>query len=327
MLSVKFLQPRRIVGGFRFKLFAVLWMIPFLGACSIQKFALKSLANTLGEASSVFASDEDPEFVREALPFALKTMEALLVKSPDNSGLLLSSCSGFTQYSYAFVETEAFLVEFDDLRRARQLEERALKLYLRARGYCLRALEIQHPGISDRLVLDPETAAMDFEDGEVELIYWTAASWGAAISLGQRDPDLAADLPVVRSLLLRGLELDEGFGGGVLHEAMISLEALPEAVGGSPERARRHFRRAVQLAAGRSAGAYVTLAEAVSVSQQNRREFRQLLDEALAIDVDAEPSRRLANLIAQSRAKELLARIDNYFLDGADELNEQEESP
>ncbi|MCH9650109.1 MAG: TRAP transporter TatT component family protein [Deltaproteobacteria bacterium] len=293
----------------------------------MQKLAINSLANTLGESSAVFASDEDPELVKDALPFALKTMEALLVESPSHPGLLLSTCSGFVQYSYAFVDSEAFFVESDDIREARRLRERALKLYLRARDYCLRALDLERPGIYQRLILEPEEAVADLERDHAEVMYWTAASWGAAISLGQNRPELTADLPVVRVLLERALELHESFGDGALHEAMISIESLPESAGGSPERARRHFERALELSRGGSAGAYVTLAKSVSVSEQNRSEFEALLAKAAAIDVNQDPSRRLANVLAQRRAEELLARIDDYFLDSGDEFELMEESP
>jgi hypothetical protein len=46
---------------------------------------------------------------------------------------------------------------------------------------------------------------------DVPLLYWTAASWGGAISLGLDQPGLVADLPAVRALLDRALSLDEAW--------------------------------------------------------------------------------------------------------------------
>jgi predicted anti-sigma-YlaC factor YlaD len=90
---------------------------------------------------------------------------------------------------------------------------------------------------------------------------------------------------------------------------------MPEARGGSPDRARQHFRRAVELAGGQNAGTFVTMAESVSVAEQNRAEFEQLLEQALAVDPDEETSSRLANLIAQKRARHLLAQADDLFVE------------
>jgi predicted anti-sigma-YlaC factor YlaD len=148
----------------------------------------------------------------------------------------------------------------------------------------------------------------------VPLLYWTAASWGAAATLGLDRPALVGDLPVVRNLIDRALALDERFGDGAIHEVLISLEAVPEAMGGSEAKARAHFARAVALCNNHSAGAYVTLATSVALSAQDRHEFVSLLERALAINPDIDKSRRLANLIAQRRARTLLARVNDLFV-------------
>ena len=49
-----------------------------LSGCSIRSLAINTLAEALAESGSVYASDSDPELVRDALPFALKTFESLL---------------------------------------------------------------------------------------------------------------------------------------------------------------------------------------------------------------------------------------------------------
>ena len=282
--------------------------------------AVDGLADALANSRVVYAADEDPELIAAALPFALKTYESLLLESPDNPELLVGACSGFTQYSYAFVESEAFVVELDDYTEALRLRDRALKLYVRARDYCLRALELRDKGGLRALEVNPENALAEMDDRDVDLLYWTGAAWGAAISLGLDRPDLLVDVPAVRALMNRALALQEGYGDGAIHEALIVLDGLPEAMGGSPELARVHFERAVELSGGAHAGAYVALAETVAVPAQDAAEFRSLLARALDIDLEAAPLSRLANLVAQRRADLLLERIGDYFFDlGEDE--------
>jgi hypothetical protein len=43
--------------------------------------------------------------------------------------------------------------------QARELRGRAARMYERARGYCLRALAVRHPGIADLLIREPVKAA------------------------------------------------------------------------------------------------------------------------------------------------------------------------
>ncbi len=283
--------------------------------CSIRKLAINGLADALASAGDVYASDNDPELVEQALPFSLKTIEALIVESPGNLSLLLSACSGFTQYSYAFVQARAERLELDDYRESERQRDRAVALFLRARDYCLQALEKDHPGIGERLRVEPEAAATEIDASQIDLLYWTGASWGAAMSAGAHRLDVVADLPAVQAMMRRVLALDGRYDDGAVQEVLISLESLPEAMGGSPERARNFFERAVELSGGHSAAPYVSLASGVVVAEQGRAEFIELLEAALAVDPDEVPERRLANLVAQRRAALLLERIDEYFIE------------
>ena len=63
------------------------------------------------------------------------------------------------------------------------------------------------------------------------------------------------------------------------------------------------------------AAPYVSLAETVSVSKQNRAEFQSLLQKALAINPDANLESRLENLVMQRRARWLLSRVDELFVE------------
>lgn len=283
-------------------------------ACSIRSLATNALARSLAGSGDVFASDEDPELIRDALPLALKTMETLLVEKSEHPGLLLSACQGFTGYAYAFIETDGEALEDDDYNAALTAYARALKMYLRGRDYCLKALELRSPGVRRRLEVQPEAALAEFDREDVPLLFWTGAAWGSAISLGKDRPEITVDLAAVRELVKRTLELDESFDDGRVHEVMMALESLL-AMGGSLERARRHFDRAVELSGGRRVSPFVSWAEGVSVAQQDRAEFDRLLAAALAIDPDAEPSNRLANIIAQRRARRLREQADTLFLE------------
>ena len=289
--------------------------------CSVRSIAINSLADALAESGDVYAADGDPELVADATPFALKTIESLLAEKPDHPQLLLSACSGFTQYAYAFVQVEAERLQEDDYRESERQYQRALNLYLRGRDYCFRRLENEWPGIIGKLKTDPGAAVGVFGRDDVEVIFWSGAAWGGAIAIGQDRPDLVADLPAVQSLMERALELDETFDGGAIHGVMIALYALPEAMGGSPTQAREHFERAVEISGGTSAGPYVSLATTVVVAEQDWQEYRDLLQTALAIDPSRAPEIRLVNTIEQRRARWLLDRIDHYFLDypGAEE--------
>lgn len=295
---------------------AALALVAPLAGCSIQKMAVRKLGGAMASGASVYAQDDDPELVKDALPFGLKTMEALLAQAPRDKNLLVAAASGFTQYSYAFVQGEADFVEPTDLERAVELRRRAVGLDRRALAYGLRALEVDHPDFTRRLREDSRGALAPMKNADVPALYWTAAAWGAAISADKNDPELAADQSLVESLMRRALELDDCFGAGAIHDFYIAYDGgRPAAAGGSADRARRSMENALRCSRGRRAAPLVSFAETVSVGAQDKAEFEGLLKRALAIDVNADPDQRLANVIAQRRARWLLARENELFVE------------
>ena len=285
------------------------------GCASVKKLAVNKVGDALAVSGTAFSSDDDPELIKAAAPFGLKTMESLLAESPRHRGLLLAVTSGFTQYGYAFVQIEADEIESQDLAQANAQHDRARRLYLRARNYGLRGLEVAHPGFTNALHADPRSAVQVLRPKDVPQIYWTAAAWGAAIAQSKDRPDVVAEVPLLEALLDRALELNEGWNDGAIHTVLISYEMARAGVqGDAAARARQHFERAMALSGGRQAAPLVAFAESVCVQKQDLQQFEQLLNQALAIDVNASPDNRLVNTIMQRRAKWLLSRKADLFL-------------
>jgi len=286
--------------------------------CSFRKWAINQMGDALaGGASTAFAADDDPQLIKDAAPFSLKLIETMLVESPRNRSLLEAAASGFTQYSYAFIQTEADEVELTDLTRATELRHRARRMYWRARDYGLRGLEVRVAGIGDAVRLDPKSAvARVMRKDDVPFLYWTAAAWGAGISISKDQPEVVAQQPIVEALIDRAYALDPDWENGAIHSFLMNYElARPSGRSEAVERARKHFERVVELTGGKVATPFVGWAESVCLGQQDRQEFETLLQRALAINPDEHPQARLVNIIGQRRARWLLGRVDELFVE------------
>jgi predicted anti-sigma-YlaC factor YlaD len=278
--------------------------------------AVNGMAKSMSESSIVYSRDEDPELVADAFPFLLKTIESLLEEVPENQSLLITACEAFTSYTQAFVAIPADVIEETSLSAAREQRRRAGKLFVRAQGYGLRALELSHEGITEALNEDPEAALIETEIEDVPALFWTGAAWALAINNAKDNMDMVADFNIANALLQRAKALDPNWNGGAIHEVMITLEAARAGgQGGSLEAARMHFDAALELSQGKKAGPYVSLAESVSIKEQNLEEFQSLLAEALAVDPDEALDHRLVNVLAQRRAQWLLDHIGDFFID------------
>jgi len=287
-----------------------------LSGCSIKKVAVNKLGNSLANSGTTFSADDDPDLVGEALPFSLKLMESLLAESPKHRGLLFAASSGFTEYAYIWVQQPAEQIEAEDVERSQALHARARRLYLRARDYGLRGLEVRHPGFARRLRENGKAATLGITaKSDVPLLYWTAASWGLAIANAKDNPDLIADQPLVEALIDRALALDGNYDHGAIHGFLISYEPSRQGTQEDfAERCRRHFQQQVELTDGQLAAPYVALAEAVSIQKQDQAEFEALLKKALAVDADGRREWRLSNIVSQRRARWLLSRENELFL-------------
>lgn len=304
-------------GAFRRLALAFLCVLAGLAGpgCAIRHYAINQVSNAVSQSGTVYASDDDPDLVKAASPFSLKLMESLLSDNPRHRGLLLAAASDFTEFSFAFVQEDADEAEERDLTQAEALRARARRLYLRAQRYGLRGLEVNHPGFTNALPAHPKEAAQVTVKKDVPFLYWTACAWAGAIALSKDSPDLIAQIPQMEALMDRALELDESFAQGAIHDFLIMYEMSRQGLAGDPAaRARRHFERAVALSGGNDATPFVNMAEAVDVQKQDVKEFDSMLQQALAINPDAHPDIRLANLIMQRRARWLLSRRSDLFL-------------
>jgi predicted anti-sigma-YlaC factor YlaD len=299
----------------------------FLPACSINKLAMKAVADALtGEGSSdVFTGDSDPQLVGDAIPFAIKMYESLLAANPDHQGLLTTTGSLFVMYANAFVQGPAEQLPRHMYQEIQTAKDRSKKLYLRGLSHLYRSLELKYPGFDGAFQNGslPDILAKMKKD-DVPALYWSAAAGLSAFSLNPFDMELGVRIPEFSSLALRAYELDPDFNSGALEEFLFLFYAsLPEGMGGDREKAEIHYQRAMEKTRGLSAGLYVSYAQAISIPAQDYDIFKVMLETALSIDPDKNPSNRLVNIIAQRKARYLLDSASFFFIDfGSDDWDD-----
>jgi len=301
------------------RLTAAAILLPLALTGCLNHIAEEGVANALSSQGNSFQSDEDPQLVEAAIPFGLKLMESLLSDLPNHRGLLLSACSGFAGYGYAFVLEPA--EQSVELAHARAGHERARKLFRRARNYCFRSLDVDHPHLAEALLAGDgarrQAALSKLTKEDVPALYWTAVSWSLLIGNSLDDLGLIGQLPAAEAVAERALSLDETWNEGALYDYFISLDAARGVnLGGVPAKAKLDFERSQALSGGTRLGPILSYAEGVLLPAQDRKGFEAALSEVLGYDVDQPKARanRLANVLAQQRARWLKSRLDELFL-------------
>ncbi len=271
-------------------------------------FVLAGCATLVGSATGRLSRDlsralrnqEDVETVRQGAPAYLLLIDGLIEGSPDDTELLLAGANLYAVYASAFVESGA---------RAQQLADRAFL-------YGHRALCSQRRALCDRVdgpFEEFETALAATRRRDVPVLYGFGAAWATAIQQRPGDWDALAQLPKLQALMQRVADLEEGYDRGGAHLYLGVLATLrPASLGGQPERGRRHFERAGELAVHRNLLVNVLFAQHYARLVFDRPLHDRLLRDVLAAD-PREPGLTLNNMIARQRAEELLSSADDYF--------------
>ncbi|HMA54847.1 MAG TPA: TRAP transporter TatT component family protein [Acidobacteriota bacterium] len=311
-------MPKKLKSTAAFAALALILVLSLAG-CSVEKLALKKVAGMLTGPSGadVFSSDNDPDFVGQALPFAIKLHESLLGSLPDHPGLRLRTGSLYIMYANAFVETPADLTPRRDAETKDYLLARAKNLYLRGRDILFVALERKNPSIRRQLTdRQYKEALAPFGPKDADLLYWTALGWLAAFAVNPFDMTLGQTVPQTRAMIERVDALAPGYGHGLLDSFYVSYYgSLPNYLGGDAAKAREYFAKAQALTGKSSTSSLMALATTVSVKEQNAAEFKDLLGRVLAFDPDSSPENRLSNILNQRKARWLLAHISDYFVE------------
>ncbi len=255
-------------------------------------------------ASSVadgIRNQRDVTTAGNGIPSYLLMIDGLLVKNPRETGLLMAGARLYSTYATLFVHEET---------RAAVLSDQALE-------YARRAVCVDEP----RLCSDEAREFSRFQElisglvdrKYLELLYTYATTWAAWIQVNSSRWSSLADLPKVSAILETVVALDEAYDHGQAHVYLGVINAqLPPAMGGRPEVGRAHFERAIELSEGRNLIAKVEYARTYARLMFDRALHDRLLQEVL----DADPrvnGLTLSNVIAQQRARILLAESEAYF--------------
>jgi len=281
--------------------------------------ASRAVADALtGEGSSdVFTGDSDPRLVGDALPFAIKMYESLLSENPKHQGLILTTGSLFIMYANAFVQGPAEMLPRSMYAEREAEMERAKKLYLRGQQILYRGLELKYSGFIEAYQKGRLSEILSkMKKTDVPMLYWAAAGGISAFSLNPFDLELGIRIPEFFALVSRAYELDPDFNSGALDDFLLLFHAsVPQTMGGDKSKVEVHYRRALEKSGGLLAGPYVSYAQAVSIPAQDYDTFKAMLQNALDIDPDADPSNRLVNILSQKKARYLLDSAHLFFIE------------
>ncbi len=269
-----------------------------LSACNtLVSSATRDLAGNLSKAMQ---NQNDPDTVRQGAPAYLIMIDSFIEGSPDDIDLLIAGSNLYGSYASAFATEPA---------RARRLTEKS-------RQYARHAFCIQLPrlcSISDKHFPEFKEALQNVSKKNLPVLNTWGIAWAGWIQSRPDDWLAIADIPKIKAIMLRVVELDPAWDNGNAQLYLGVLNAfLPAAMGGKPELAKKYFENAIQFSEGKNLMVKTLYAQYYARIVFDKQLHDKLLKDVLAAPVSS-PGLTLINTLAQEQATKLLSESDEFF--------------
>jgi len=291
-----------------------------LSGCHMNGMVADQTASLIAEGSPALDAYWDYDIAGIGIPAAIVQLETFLHVTPNNEGLALDLAKAYVGYTQGWVESD-FEVAWaaGDFDKADHLRHRARLLYQRARNLALHCMRQRDDGIDAVLRKgDPTELAKYLADNytskdDVGPVFWAGLAWGAVVNMSLDQPDLIADLPLIKPFVEHAIKLDDGYFNGGAYLFLGTLEsAFPPALGGDPEKGKAWFEQGLEKTGRKNQMILVNYARTYAVNTQNRELFAKLLNEVIESG-DMGDSVRMSNKIARTRAARYLAQGKEFF--------------
>jgi len=274
----------------------------FTGCSFRERLVIWTVKPVVEGAIQSLLSETDIELAQTGLESELKLLEGMIITAPFDRDLLVLAAQGFTGYAMMFVDGS-------DQNRARLL-------YERGREYGLRALALSIPELMDEgLKLDEFNSLLkQLKPSDIPAAYWTAAAWASRINLERTLPRAMLESPRAVNLMQWVLETEPHFYySAPLWFFGTYYASLPPIMGGSTEKSKEYFERALEVDGDWFLWGRLLYAKIYAVQILDRELFESQLRQIVS-GADTEPEDlRLLNRIAALKAEELLKRSNDLF--------------
>jgi len=257
----------------------------------------EKFANNL---SIAILNHDDPETVRLGVPAYMIMLDSIVLESPNSPSLLHASASLHSAYASLFSKTPA------------QAKTLAVKAKAQSRKALCRRV---------KAICKKEEAPLDefkktliwVDEDEIEYLYTYGSAWASWIQINKSDWSAVAQIPRVKAIMERVVELDETYEWGRAHLFLGVIHSqLPPALGGKPEIGLVHFNKAIEISGGTDQIAKVELARSYARLVFDQELHDKMLEEVIAANAYVDKL-TLSNVLAKQEARELLATSAEYF--------------
>ncbi|MCB9640213.1 MAG: hypothetical protein H6728_05470 [Myxococcales bacterium] len=269
-------------------------------------------------AFSVFLQEEDLDLAKSAIGGQIKLAEIMRQNMQDDNDLNLLLCQGFASFGQMF-EPERDMLKFkgDDAseKAAKTMTSRIRRYAIRGRAFCFEILEKRFKGFTEAALkgtADFNKLLSDAKAEDVPFLFWLGYAWGYAVINGLTEPELVAQIPQIKAIMERVVQLKEDYFYGAGHLFLGTLYAQSKMFGGDLKKSEMHFDKAEQFSQKKLLLLYYFKARFFAGQKNDTAGCRKLLKSVQDAPLSIAPKLKLVNQLAKKQAGVAQKHIDDF---------------
>ena len=218
------------------------------------------------------------------------------------------------EYGFGVLMEKSDKIILEDYSEGLKNYKKANEYFGYAKSTGIDLLSKKYPSFEQWLLNKEE---IEFERGDVEVLYWLMAAYSGSISSSRGDPFELINIPIVEKILKTCVKLDSEWNNGALYSALMSFTSIRPDLNEQikMDTITFYFKKALSPSDSMDASLYVSYSELIHKPNLEKELFLEKLKIAMTIKVNRKSKYYLTNLIAQNRARWLISNADEYFLD------------
>ena len=172
---------------------------------------------------AIYILDKDPDLVSSIYKRSVIKTQKEISLYPGDVLLLQNGVETLTTYAFGFLLEKSDRLMLENYAEGKKIEKLAHDYFVEAIEYGDLALKIKYNNYPDWKSHNSNNISIKFNRSDFDLLYWTAAAYGGAISTSGGNPKWIIDLPRVGKLLNEIVIVDSSWEKGSALVALISF--------------------------------------------------------------------------------------------------------
>ena len=219
------------------------------------------------------------------------------------------------EYAYGILMEKGDMLLDDDYQKSLKYYQKSNMIFKEAKYSSINLLSTRYPKFEEWLRNDYD---ITFHEEDIQDLYWLAAALGGTIQSSRgADPFALVYIPTIGKLLETAINLNQEWGNGKLYSAMMSYATVRPDLNRDilDDSLNFYFEKAVRYSDSLDASIFVSYAESVHKPKQEKKEYIDKLNFVIEMDLEKGSQYEINNIISKRRARWLLSKTEDYFLE------------